>query len=284
MKKVNQEKNEILEFYLKEIAKQKPLTDKEEENLYKDIKKGNLNAFNRLIEVNLKFVVSVAKQYQNQGLAMLDLINEGNIGLIKAANKYDETKGYKFISYAVYWIRQAIIQALLEQAKVVRLPLNQVGSLNKINKTYAALEQKLERAPSRKEIAEELEITEQKVEESLVLSSLKQTSIDSPLYNSEDEEDSTLVDIIENPNSNNTDKKLIENSLKSEIERCLSVLTNKEKAIIKLFFGIDEEYNYTLEEIGEKFDLTRERVRQIKEKAIRRLRHNSRNKLLIPFL
>jgi RNA polymerase primary sigma factor len=284
MKKVNQEKNEILEFYLKEIAKQKPLTDKEEENLYKDIKKGNLNAFNRLIEVNLKFVVSVAKQYQNQGLAMLDLINEGNIGLIKAANKYDETKGYKFISYAVYWIRQAIIQALLEQAKVVRLPLNQVGSLNKINKTYAALEQKLERAPSRKEIAEELEITEQKVEESLVLSSLKQTSIDSPLSNSEDEEDSTLVDIIENPNSNNTDKKLIENSLKSEIERCLSVLTNKEKAIIKLFFGIDEEYNYTLEEIGEKFDLTRERVRQIKEKAIRRLRHNSRNKLLIPFL
>jgi RNA polymerase primary sigma factor len=229
----------------------------------------------------LRFVVSVAKQYQNQGLTLPDLINEGNLGLIKAAQKFDETRGFKFISYAVWWIRQSILQALAEQARIVRLPLNQVGSLNKINKAFSKLEQEFERQPSAEELAEALEVPEDKIKESLNVSG-RHVSMDAPLSTSED--GGTLMDVMANSDSPKADHSLMAESLQKEIERSLSTLTDKEREIIRLFFGIGMNHGLTLEEIGAKFNLTRERVRQIKEKAIRRLRHTSRNKLLKSYL
>ena len=282
--KVNNPEDEILDIYLKEISKEPSISDKEELILAVQIKEGNKISLDRLVKGNLRFVVSVAKQYQNQGLLMLDLINEGNLGLIKAAEKFDETKGFKFISYASYWIRQSIISALIEQSRIVRLPLNQIGSLNKINKASNKLEQDLCRIPSIQELAEETEIPAYKVEDSLSILAVKQTSLDAPLSSSSEEDKTTWIDVIEDPNSKEADKSLILKSLSKDIDRCLSTLTEKEREILKLFFGIGVNYNYTLEEIGERFNLTRERVRQIKEKAVRRLRHSSRNKLLLPYL
>ena len=229
----------------------------------------------------MRFVVSVAKQYQNQGLTLPDLINEGNLGLIKAAQKFDETRGFKFISYAVWWIRQSILQALAEQARIVRLPLNQVGSLNKINKAFSRLEQQYERPPSAEELAEALEVPEEKIKESLNVSG-RHVSMDAPLTTNED--GGTLMDVMANADAPKTDQALMAESLQKEIERSLSTLTDKEREIIRLFFGIGMNHGLTLEEIGAKFNLTRERVRQIKEKAIRRLRHTSRNKLLKSYL
>jgi len=245
------------------------------------ITKSITNRESQSLDKYLRFVVSVAKQYQNQGLTLPDLINEGNLGLIKAAQKFDETRGFKFISYAVWWIRQSILQALAEQARIVRLPLNQVGSLNKINKAFSKLEQEYERPPSAEELAEILEVPEDKVKESMKVAG-RHVSMDAPLSSSED--GGTLMDVMANADSPNADKHLLAESLQKEIERSLSTLTDKEKEIIRLFFGIGMNHGLTLEEIGTKFNLTRERVRQIKEKAIRRLRHSSRNKLLKDYL
>lgn len=286
MNKINSliTEDDILDLYLKEISKTVNISDKEEIELAEKIKEGDQKALNRLVEGNLKFVVSIAKQYKNQGLSLNDLISEGNIGLIKAAEKFDETKGFKFISYASYWIRQSILEALIRQQSVVRIPLNQVGSINKLNKASNKLEQDLERLPSSNELSKEVNISSEKIEEIQSISHIKELSIDTPLSNSDEDDNSTWVDVIENPNSVDSDKNLISDSLKNEIERCLSTLTEKEREILKLFFGINVEYNHTLEEIGEKFNLTRERVRQIKERAIRRLRLHSRSKLLIPYI
>lgn len=276
--------DDILDLYLKEISRTANISDAEEIELAERIKEGDQRALNRLVEGNLKFVVSIAKQYKNQGLSLNDLISEGNIGLIKAAEKFDETKGFKFISYASYWIRQSILEALIKQQSVVRIPLNQIGSINKLNKASNKLEQDLERLPSSNELSKEVNISSEKIEEIQSISHMKELSIDTPLSNSDEDDNSTWVDVIENPNSIDSDKSLISDSLKNEIERCLSTLTEKEREIVKLFFGIDVEYNHTLEEIGEKFNLTRERVRQIKERAVRRLRLHSRSKLLIPYI
>jgi RNA polymerase primary sigma factor len=234
----------------------------------------------RLVKANLRFVVSVSKQYQNQGLTLPDLINEGNLGLIKAAQRFDETRGFKFISYAVWWIRQSILQALAEQARIVRLPLNKIGSINKINRTFAKLEQEFEREPTAGEIAEILELTEDEVIESL-MSSGRHVSMDAPL---QDGEDGDMYDVIKNPENPSPDKLLIRESLRKEIERSLSTLTPREADVVRYFFGLGGAQALTLEEIGDKFSLTRERVRQIKEKAIRRLKHGSRNKLLKTYL
>ena len=270
-----------LDKYLHEIGRVDLISADEEVELAKRIKKGDKAALERLIKANLRFVVSVAKQYQNQGLTLPDLINEGNLGLIKAAQKFDETRGFKFISYAVWWIRQSILQALAEQARIVRLPLNQVGSLNKINKAFSRLEQEFERPPSAEELAEALEVPEDKIKESLNVSG-RHVSMDAPLSTSED--GGTLMDVMANNDSPKADHALMAESLQKEIERSLSTLTDKEREIIRLFFGIGMNHGLTLEEIGAKFNLTRERVRQIKEKAIRRLRHTSRNKLLKAYL
>ncbi|MBQ5678487.1 MAG: sigma-70 family RNA polymerase sigma factor, partial [Rikenellaceae bacterium] len=251
----------------------------EEVELAQRIKKGDQEALEKLTKANLRFVVSVAKQYQNQGLSLPDLINEGNLGLIKAAEKFDETRGFKFISYAVWWIRQSILQALAEQARIVRLPLNQVGSLNKINKAFARFEQENERAPSPEELANALELPKEKVSDTLRVAG-RHVSVDAPFA---DGEDNSLLDVLVNTDSPNADRGLINESLSTEVERALSTLTDREKDIIKYFFGIGCQ-EMTLEEIGEKFGLTRERVRQIKEKAIRRLRHSSRSKLLKSYL
>ena len=249
--------------------------------LARKIKQGDQLALEKLTRANLRFVVSVAKQYQNQGLTLPDLINEGNLGLIKAAQKFDETRGFKFISYAVWWIRQSILQALAEQARIVRLPLNQVGSLNKINKAFSKLEQEFERPPSAEELAEALEVPEDKIKESMNVSG-RHVSMDAPLSSNED--GGTLMDVMANADAPKADHSLMAESLQREIERSLSTLTDKEREIIRLFFGIGMNHGLTLEEIGSKFNLTRERVRQIKEKAIRRLRHTSRNKLLKSYL
>jgi RNA polymerase primary sigma factor len=243
------------------------------------IKKGDQAALEKLTKANLRFVVSVAKQYQNQGLSLPDLINEGNLGLIKAAEKFDETRGFKFISYAVWWIRQSILQALAEQSRIVRLPLNQVGSLNKINKAYSKFEQEHERKPSPEELADQLELPADKVADTLRVAG-RHISVDAPFVEGED---NSLLDVLVNSDSPNADKTLINESLAREIERALATLTERESDIIKLFFGIGCQ-EMTLEEIGERFGLTRERVRQIKEKAIRRLRHTSRSKLLKTYL
>ena len=251
----------------------------EEVELAQRIKKGDRKALEKLTRANLRFVVSVAKQYQNQGLSLPDLINEGNLGLIKAAEKFDETRGFKFISYAVWWIRQSILQALAEQSRIVRLPLNQVGSLNKINKAFSKFEQANERRPSPEELAKELDIDESKIADTLRVSG-RHISVDAPFVEGED---NSLIDVLVNEDSPNADKTLIDESLSKEIERSLATLTERESEIIKMFFGIGYQ-EMTLEEIGDKFGLTRERVRQIKEKAIRRLRNNSKSRLLKSYL
>ena len=268
-----------LDKYLQEIGKEELITVEEEVELAQRIKKGDHAALEKLTRANLRFVVSVAKQYQNQGLSLPDLINEGNLGLIKAAEKFDETRGFKFISYAVWWIRQSILQALAEQSRIVRLPLNQVGSLNKINKAFSKFEQEHERKPSPEELAETLELPAEKVADTLKVSG-RHISVDAPFV---DGEDNSLLDVLPNTDSPNPDKTFNLESLSREIDRALATLTERESDIVRLFFGIGCQ-DMTLEEIGERFGLTRERVRQIKEKAIRRLRHTSRSKLLKTYL
>jgi len=280
-KSITNRESQSLDKYLQDIGREELITAEEEVTLARKIKEGDQKSLEKLTRANLRFVVSVAKQYQNQGLTLPDLINEGNLGLIKAAQKFDETRGFKFISYAVWWIRQSILQALAEQARIVRLPLNQVGSLNKINKAFSRLEQEYERAPSAEELAEALEVPEEKIKESLNVAG-RHVSVDAPLTSNED--GGTLIDVMVNTESERTDSGLMNESLQREIERSLSTLTDKEREIIRLFFGIGMNHGLTLEEIGCKFNLTRERVRQIKEKAIRRLRHTSRNKLLKTYL
>ncbi|MFI3280917.1 MAG: RNA polymerase sigma factor RpoD/SigA [Rikenellaceae bacterium] len=278
-KSITNRESASLDKYLQEIGKEELITVEEEVELAQRIKKGDQEALEKLTKANLRFVVSVAKQYQNQGLSLPDLINEGNLGLIKAAEKFDETRGFKFISYAVWWIRQSILQALAEQSRIVRLPLNQVGSLNKINKALAKFEQEHERAPSPEELAVELSLPKEKVADTLRVAG-RHVSVDAPFA---DGEDNSLLDVLINSDSPNADRGLINESLSTEIIRALETLTDRERDIIRYFFGIGCS-EMTLEEIGEKFDLTRERVRQIKEKAIRRLRQSSRSKLLKSYL
>lgn len=278
-KSITNRESASLDKYLQEIGKEELITVEEEVELAQRIKKGDHAALEKLTRANLRFVVSVAKQYQNQGLSLPDLINEGNLGLIKAAEKFDETRGFKFISYAVWWIRQSILQALAEQSRIVRLPLNQVGSLNKINKAFSKFEQEHERKPSPEELAETLELPADKVADTLKVSG-RHISVDAPFV---DGEDNSLLDVLPNTDSPNADKSLINESLSREIDRALATLTERESDIVRLFFGIGCQ-DMTLEEIGERFGLTRERVRQIKEKAIRRLRHTSRSKLLKTYL
>ncbi|HHU58658.1 sigma-70 family RNA polymerase sigma factor [Geofilum rhodophaeum] len=278
-KSITNRESASLDKYLQEIGREELISVEEEVELAQRIKKGDQAALEKLTKANLRFVVSVAKQYQNQGLSLPDLINEGNLGLIKAAEKFDETRGFKFISYAVWWIRQSILQALAEQSRIVRLPLNQVGSLNKINKAYSKFEQEHERKPSPEELADQLELPADKVADTLRVAG-RHISVDAPFVEGED---NSLLDVLVNSDSPNADKTLINESLAREIERALATLTERESDIIKLFFGIGCQ-EMTLEEIGERFGLTRERVRQIKEKAIRRLRHTSRSKLLKTYL
>jgi RNA polymerase primary sigma factor len=266
--------------YLHEISKEDLLTADQEVELARRIRKKDEEALEKLIRSNLRFVVSVAKQYQNQGLSLPDLINEGNLGLIKAARRFDETRGFKFISYAVWWIRQSILQALAEQARIVRLPLNKIGSINKINRALAELEQRHEREPSIQEISKTLELAPEEIKEALKHSN-KPLSMDAPL--NEEEEDS-MYDILESDENPSPDENLINESLNREIERALSSLTEREAKIIRLYYGLGNKHPFTLEEIGEKINLTRERVRQIKEKAIKRLKHTTRNKILKSYL
>ena len=279
-KQVTNRETASLDKYLQEIGKVDLITADEEVELAQRIKAGDQIALEKLTKANLRFVVSVAKQYQNQGLTLPDLINEGNLGLIKAAQRFDETRGFKFISYAVWWIRQSILQALAEQSRIVRLPLNKIGSINKINKTYAFLEQSHERPPSAEEIAKELDMTINDVKESMKNSG-RHVSMDAPLVEGED---SNLYDVLRSGESPNPDKELLHESLRTEIERALGTLTPREADVIRLYFGLGNQHPMTLEEIGETFDLTRERVRQIKEKAIRRLKHTSRSKILKTYL
>ncbi len=278
-KSITNRESASLDKYLQEIGKEDLITVEEEVELAQRIRKGDQRALEKLTRANLRFVVSVAKQYQNQGLSLPDLINEGNLGLIKAAEKFDETRGFKFISYAVWWSRQSILQALAEQSRIVRLPLNQVGSLNKINKAFSRFEQEHERRPSPEELAETLDLPAEKVADTLRVSG-RHISVDAPFVEGED---NSLLDVLVNDDSPVADKTLINESLSTEVERALATLTERERDIIRLFFGINCQ-EMTLEEIGEKFGLTRERVRQIKEKAIRRLRHSSRSKLLKTYL
>lgn len=279
-KSITNRESASLDKYLQEIGREELITADEEVILAKKIRDGDQAALEKLTKSNLRFVVSVAKQYQNQGLSLPDLINEGNLGLIKAAKRFDETRGFKFISYAVWWIRQSILQALAEQSRIVRLPLNQVGSLNKINKAYSRLEQQFEREPSAEELSEILELPQDKVADTMRVSG-RHVSMDAPFVNGEE---NSLLDVLVNHDSPRADNELMNESLQREIERSLSTLTERERDVVRLFFGIGINYGLTLEEIGAKFDLTRERVRQIKEKAIRRLRHNSRSKLLKTYL
>jgi RNA polymerase primary sigma factor len=279
-KQITNRESQSLDKYLQEIGKVDLLTPDEEVELAKRIKEGDQIALEKLTKANLRFVVSVAKQYQNQGLSLGDLINEGNLGLIKAAQRFDETRGFKFISYAVWWIRQSILQALAEQSRIVRLPLNRVGSLNKISKTFSELEQKYEREPSPEELAEVLEVTTAEVVDTMKISG-RHVSMDAPFVQGEE---NSLLDVLENDSEETPDQGLMTDSLRREVQRALSTLTQRESDVISLYFGLNGEHAMTLEEIGEKFNLTRERVRQIKEKAIRRLRHTSRSKALKPYL
>jgi RNA polymerase primary sigma factor len=279
-KSITNRESQSLDKYLQEIGKEELINAEEEVKLAVRIREGDQVALDRLTKANLRFVVSVAKQYQNQGLSLPDLINEGNLGLIKAAKRFDETRGFKFISYAVWWIRQSILQSLAEQSRIVRLPLNQVGSLNKISKAYSKLEQEFEREPSSEELSVLLELPIDKITDTLRISG-KHISMDAPFVNGED---NSLIDVLENHDSPRADTLLISESLQREIERSLSTLTERERDVIKLFFGLGMSTGLSLEEIGDKFELTRERVRQIKEKAIRRLRHTSRSKLLRSYL
>ena len=279
-KQVTNRETASLDKYLQEIGKVDLITAEEEVELAQKIRAGDENALDKLTKANLRFVVSVAKQYQNQGLTLPDLINEGNLGLIKAARRFDETRGFKFISYAVWWIRQSILQALAEQSRIVRLPLNKIGSINKINKMYAFLEQANERVPSAEEIAKELDMTVSDVKESMKNSG-RHVSMDAPLVEGED---SNLYDVLRSGESPNPDRNLLHESLRTEIERALETLTPREADVVRLYFGLGEKHAMTLEEIGETFDLTRERVRQIKEKAIRRLKYTSRSRILKTYL
>jgi len=279
-KQVTNRETASLDKYLQEIGKVDLITADEEVELAQRIKAGDQRALEKLTKANLRFVVSVAKQYQNQGLTLPDLINEGNLGLIKAAQRFDETRGFKFISYAVWWIRQSILSALAEQSRIVRLPLNKIGSINKINKMYALLEQSNERPPSAEEIAKDLDMTVNDVKESMKNSG-RHLSMDAPLVEGED---SNLYDVLRSGESPNPDRELIHESLRTEIERALETLTPREADVVRLYFGLGDQHPMTLEEIGETFDLTRERVRQIKEKAIRRLKHTSRSKILKTYL
>ncbi|MFA7687209.1 MAG: sigma-70 family RNA polymerase sigma factor [Moheibacter sp.] len=279
-KQVTNRETASLDKYLQEIGKVDLITADEEVELAQKIKAGDRLALEKLTKANLRFVVSVAKQYQNQGLSLPDLINEGNLGLIKAAQRFDETRGFKFISYAVWWIRQSILQALAEQSRIVRLPLNKIGSINKINKAYASLEQEHERAPSAEEISELLDMSESDVKESMKNSG-RHVSMDAPLVEGED---SNLYDVLNTGESPSPDGTLMTESLRIEIERALQTLTPREADLIRLYFGLNGAHPMTLEEIGETFDLTRERVRQIKEKAIRRLKHTSRSKILKSYI
>jgi len=278
--KQNNRKNQSLDKYLHEIGEVPLLAPQEEIHLARRIKKSDQEALEKLTKANLRFVVSVAKQYQNQGLTLGDLINEGNLGLIRAAKRFDETRGFKFISYAVWWIRQSIMQALAEQSRVVRLPLNRIGELNKIGKAFRNLEQEFEREPSAQEIAEELEMTLFKVSDTLKISG-RHLSMDAPFNQGED---NRLLDVIQNDRQPSPDNNLMQESLKNEINRALSTLTRRESKIVKLYFGFEQDHPLTLEEIGEQLSLTRERIRQIKEKAIKRLRHVSRSRVLRTYL
>ncbi len=280
VKQFTTHESQSLDKYLQEIGKVELLTPEQEIELAVRMKKGDETAMEQLTKANLRFVVSVAKQYQNQGLSLGDLINEGNLGLIKAARRFDETRGFKFISYAVWWIRQSILQALAEQSRIVRLPLNRVGALNKIGKAYSSLRQEFEREPSAEEIAEALEMDVDEISSTMKIYG-KQVSVDAP-FSFGDE--NSLLDVIENVELPSPDNELISESLKTEINSVLSILPEREAEVIKLYFGLEGENSMTLEEIGDKFNLTRERVRQIKEKAIRRLRHNSKSNILKSYL
>ncbi len=279
-KQFTNRESQSLDKYLQEIGKVDLLTPDKEIELAIRIRKNDQLALEKLVKANLRFVVSVAKQYQNQGLSLGDLINEGNLGLIKAARRFDETRGFKFISYAVWWIRQSILQALAEQSRIVRLPLNRVGALNKIGKAYSNLEQEYEREPSAHELAQELDMDINEVSDTLKISG-RAVSMDAPFAQGEE---NRLLDILENDEQPSPDHSLMGESLRREIERALSTLSEREAEVVKLYFGLNKEHSLTLEEIGEKFNLTRERVRQIKEKAIRRLRHASRSKNLRSYL
>jgi RNA polymerase primary sigma factor len=279
-KSITNRETTSLDKYLQDIGKEELISAEEEVQLAQRIKQGDMVALEKLTKANLRFVVSVAKQYQNQGMSLPDLINEGNLGLIKAAQRFDETRGFKFISYAVWWIRQSILQSLAEQSRIVRLPLNQVGSLNKISKQASRLEQFYERTPSADEIASSLDLSEDKVSDVLRLSG-KHVSVDAPITN---DDETSMLDMMINNDTPHTDQKLMTESLKREIERSLAILSEKERDIINLYFGIGVNHSWTLEEIGIHFDLTRERVRQIKEKALKRLKHNSRSNVLKTYL
>jgi len=278
-KSITNRESEALEKYLTEIGREELLSVDEEVELAQRIRKGDRAALERLTKANLRFVVSVAKQYQNQGMSLADLINEGNLGLIKAAEKFDETRGFKFISYAVWWIRQSILQAIAEQSRIVRLPLNQVSSMNKINRMLSKFEQENERRPSLEEISEHIDLPEDKIDDAMLVSG-RQVSVDAPFV---DGEDNSLLDVLVNDNSPMADRELVIESLRAEISNALQTLTERERNIIMAFYGIGQP-EMTLEEIGNKFGLTRERVRQIKEKAIRRLRSNTKNKILKAYL
>ena len=280
VKQVTNRDAESLDKYFQEISKIGLITADEEVELALKIKAGNSKALDTLVSANLRFVVSVAKQYQGQGLKLSDLINEGNLGLVKAGKRFDETRGFKFISYAVWWIRQAILQALAEQSRIVRLPLNKIGSINKIKKIYARLEQNEQRMPTHKEIAKQLDMTESEVEQSLKNSN-RHVSMDAPF---KEGEDSNLYNVLQSGDSPRPDNQLMAQSLKIEIERALGTLTYKEAKVIKMFYGIGNETMSSLDEIGEKFDLTRERVRQVKQKAIRRLQSGSKTQMLKTYL
>ncbi len=282
IKQVTNRETASLDKYLQEIGRVELITAEEEVELARRIKKGDHEALERLTKANLRFVVSVSKQYQNQGLTLPDLINEGNLGLIKAAQRFDETRGFKFISYAVWWIRQSILQALAEQSRIVRLPLNKIGSINKINKAFAKLEQHYERPPTPSELAELLELSEEEVKQSLANSG-RHISLDAPLSN-DDDSSSSMYEVYMGGDLYSPDEHLLSGSLRMEIERSLHSLTGREADVIRLYFGLNGDHPLTLEEIGERFDLTRERVRQIKEKALRRLKHASRSKILKSYL
>ena len=279
-KSITNRESASLDKYLQEIGKEDLITVEEEVELAQRIKKGDKSALEKLTRANLRFVVSVAKQYQNQGLTLGDLINEGNLGLIKAAKRFDETRGFKFISYAVWWIRQSILQALAEQSRIVRLPLNRVGALNKIGKAYSSLEQEFEREPSPEEVASELSMDVVDISDAMKISG-KHVSVDAPFSQGEE---NRLLDVLENDEMPAPDKSLMTESLKDEVNRALSSLPEREAEVVRLYFGLNEDHSLTLEEIGERFNLTRERVRQIKEKAIRRLRNTTRSKNLKAYL
>ena len=281
-KQVTNRETASLDKYLQEIGRVELISAEEEVELAIKIKAGDRAALERLTKANLRFVVSVSKQYQNQGLSLPDLINEGNLGLIKAAERFDETRGFKFISYAVWWIRQSILQALAEQARIVRLPLNKIGTINKINRAFSELEQKYERPPSADELAEYLDCSTEEVKQSLANTG-RHISMDAPLVEG-DESSSSMYDVLLNDSLPGPENELVVESVRKDIERSLSTLTQREGDVVRLYYGLNGKYPLTLEEIGERFDLTRERVRQIKEKAIRRLKHTSRSRMLKSYL